>query len=227
MDDLRYMGNTLVIAPHADDEILGCGGTLSRLAAAGCPTTVAIVTKGTAPQFSEKLVSQIYAETKAAHHLVGVGKTIYLDLPAAALDTVPAAQLNAALAGLMQDVAPETVFVPFVGDIHMDHQLTFLAALVASRPRHLGAPRRIYAYETLSETNWYAPGITPAFIPNVFVDISKTLETKLDAFRCFASQVREFPDERSIEAIRALAIMRGASMYLGAAEAYMLVRQID
>lgn len=221
------MGKTLVIAPHPDDEILGCGGTLARLAADGCPTAVAIVTTGRPPQFSEGLVSRLSVETKAAHDLIGVGDTRYLDLPAAALDTVPAAQLNAVLGNLVQDFAPDTVFIPFVGDVHVDHQLTFLAAMVASRPRHLRAPRRIYAYETLSETNWYAPGITPAFIPNVFVDISQTLEKKLDAFRCFKSQIRDFPDERSIEAIRALAVMRGASMYRGAAEAFMLVRQID
>lgn len=221
------MGKTLVIAPHPDDEILGCGGTLARLASDGCPTTVAIVTTGRPPQFSEDFVSRVSVETKAAHDLIGVSETRHLDLPAAALDTVPAAQLNAALAKLVQDLAPETVFIPFVGDVHVDHQLTFLAAMVASRPRHLQAPRRIYAYETLSETNWYAPGITPAFIPNVFVDISQTLEKKLDAFRCFKSQIREFPDERSIDAIRALAVMRGASMYRGAAEAFMLVRQID
>jgi LmbE family N-acetylglucosaminyl deacetylase len=227
MGDLRYMGKTLVIAPHPDDEILGCGGTMARLVADDCPVTIAIVTKGMAPQFSEAFVQQIRAEAKASHNLIGVSDTRYLDLPAAALDTVPATELNATLARLVQDVQPDTIFVPFVGDIHTDHQLTFLAAMVASRPRDLTAPRRIYAYETLSETNWYAPGITPAFVPNVFIDISDTLETKLDAFQRFESQVKQFPDERSIEAIRALAVMRGASMYRRAAEAFMLVRQID
>lgn len=227
MGDLRYMGRTLVIAPHPDDEILGCGGTMARLADDGCPVTVAIVTKGMAPQFSDAFVSQIRAEAKASHSLIGISDTRYLDLPAAALDTVPATELNAALASLVRDVEPETIFLPFVGDIHTDHQLTFLAAMVAARPRDIKAPRRIYAYETLSETNWYAPGITPAFIPNVFIDISDTLEKKLGAFRCFESQVRAFPDERSIEAIGALAAMRGASMYRRAAEAFMLIRQID
>ena len=227
MGDLRYMGKTLVIAPHPDDEILGCGGTMARLVADGCPVTVAVVTKGMAPQFSDAFITQIRKEASAAHALIGVQDTRYLDLPAAALDTVPATQLNATLGRLVHDVQPETVFVPFVGDIHTDHQLTFLAAMVASRPRDLNAPRRIYAYETLSETNWYAPGITPAFIPNVFIDISETIEQKIASFQCFDSQVRAFPDERSIEAIRALAIMRGASMYRRAAEAFMLVRQID
>lgn len=227
MDSLTFLGKVLVIAPHPDDEILGCGGTMLRLVAEGADVSVAIVTKGQEPQFPAEMVAGIRAETKAAHALIGISETHYLDLPAAALDRMSATELNGALAKLVQDVQPDTLFLPFVGDIHTDHQLTFLAAMVAARPRHANAPRRIYAYETLSETNWYAPGITPAFVPNVFIDISETLERKLDAFRCFESQVREFPDERSIEAIRALAIMRGASMYRKAAEAFMLVRQID
>lgn len=227
MGNLAYLGKVLVIAPHPDDEILGCGGTMARILAEGGNVEVAIVTKGQQPQFPVEMVEGIRAETKAAHKLLGLATTHYLDLPAAALDRMSATELNGALAGLVQDTQPDTLFLPFIGDIHTDHQLTFLAAMVAARPRHERAPRRIYAYETLSETNWYAPGITPAFIPNVFIDISETLERKLDAFRCFESQVREFPDERSIEAIRALAIMRGASMYRKAAEAFMLVRQID
>lgn len=227
MDDLNYMGKVLVIAPHPDDEILGCGGTIARLSQSGAEVVVAIVTRGMAPQFSDEFVSNIRAEAKTSHTMVGVTETVYLDLPAAALETVPATKLNGTLAKLVQDVRPDTLFVPFVGDIHTDHQLTFLAAMVAARPRDEYAPKRIYAYETLSETNWYAPGVTPAFVPNVFIDITETLELKLDAFRCFESQVKIFPDERSIEAIRALATVRGASMYLKAAEAFMLIRQID
>lgn len=227
MDDLNYMGKVLVIAPHPDDEILGCGGTIARLSQSGAEVVVAIVTRGMAPQFSDEFVANIRAEAKTSHAMVGVKETVYLDLPAAALETVPATKLNGTLAKLVQDVRPDTLFVPFVGDIHTDHQLTFLAAMVAARPRDEYAPKRIYAYETLSETNWYAPGVTPAFVPNVFIDITETLELKLDAFRCFESQVKIFPDERSIEAIRALATMRGASMYLKAAEAFVLIRQID
>jgi N-acetylglucosamine malate deacetylase 1 len=104
--------------------------------------------------------------------------------------------------------------------------LVFQAALVAARPRHDHAPLRVYAYETLSETNWYAPGVTPTFAPNVYVDVDTTIETKIAAFACFASQVKSFPDERSFEAIRALAAVRGATVHRRAAEAFMLIRQI-
>ena len=116
--------------------------------------------------------------------------------------------------------------MPFPGDIHRDHQLVFEAAMVAARPAGPVYPLRILAYETLSETNWNAPFLTPAFTPNVFIDIAETLETKLAAFAAFASQVRAFPAERSVEALSALARLRGATVHRAAAEAFVLVREV-
>ncbi|MBT2134058.1 PIG-L family deacetylase [Croceibacterium sp. LX-88] len=226
MSDLKHFGRVLVIAPHPDDEILGCGGTIARLSAEGQEVHVAVTTQGYPPAFSEESVAQVRREMTSAHEIVRVSQTHVLDLPAAALDQVPASQLNAKLEQLVKDVAPDTLFLPFVGDIHGDHQLIFLASMVAARPRHDKAPSRIFCYETLSETNWYAAPVTPAFVPNVFIDISDTLETKVRAFAAFASQVRPFPDERSIEAIESLARIRGAAVHLRAAEAFVLVREI-
>lgn len=223
---LAEFGRVLVIAPHPDDEILGCGGTLARLASEGHEVHVAVATRGSPPAFSEESVARVAAEMKSAHAQIGIAKTHQLDFPAAALDTVPASELNAAIGQLVAEVRPDTLLLPFVGDIHGDHQLAFLAAMVAARPRNDWAPHRICCYETLSETNWYAPPVTPAFVPNFYVDISGHLETKLRAFQTFESQVRPFPEERSVEAIEALARFRGSTVYLKAAEAFMLVREI-
>jgi carbamoyl-phosphate synthase large subunit len=190
---LDSIATALVLAPHPDDEILGCGGTMARLVAMGRAVHVGIVTSGQPPRFAAQGVAQVRAEAVAAHAAIGVTATHWLDLPAAALDTLAHAELNAAIGQLVREVAPDTLFVPFVGDIHRDHQLVFEAALVAARPRGPGSPRRVYAYETLSETNWNAPYLTPAFLPNMFVDISATLDVKLAAFGLFASQVQPAP----------------------------------
>jgi len=68
--------------------------------------------------------------------------------------------------------------------------------------------------------------MAPGFVPNVFVDISAQLERKLEAMSLFASQQRDFPHERSLAAIRALATLRGLTVHRPAAEAFMLVRQV-
>lgn len=227
MDGLAHLGRVLVIAPHPDDEVLGCGGTMARLADNGQEVHVGIVTRGYEPAFSNALVEQVRGELAEAHAILGVTQCHFLDLPAAALDTLPGAELNAAIVGLVRRVAPDTLFIPFFGDIHRDHQLVFNAALVASRPRERDVPRRIYAYETLSETNWAAPGVTEAFVPNVFLDVSDTIHRKLEAFATFGSQVKAFPDERSLETLKALATVRGSTVYRNSAEAFMLIREIS
>lgn len=226
MTSIASLGRVLVIAPHPDDEILGCGGTIARLVADGHEVHVLVATTGKPPAFSAEGVAQVRSEMAAAHAFLGITETHTLDLPAAALDTVPAATINAEIGKVVNDLTPDTLFVPFYGDVHGDHQLVFTAAMVAARPRHDRAPATILAYETLSETNWYAPPVTPAFIPNVYIDISQTLDAKLDAFRKFESQVRPFPEERSVEAIEALARFRGSTVYCKAAEAFVNVRQI-
>lgn len=225
-DTLNHLGKTLIIAPHPDDEVLGCGGTMARLADSGQEVHVAIVTKGYEPAFSSESVEQVRAELVEAHKILGVTQCHFLDLPAAALDTLAGAELNAAIGGLVSKVAPQTLFLPFLGDIHRDHQLIFTAGLVAARPRGPDVPRRIYAYETLSETNWAAPGVTEMFAPNVFIDVSETIQRKLRAFGCFESQVKPFPDERSLKTIEALSMVRGSTVYLPSAEAFMLLREI-
>src|SRR5918996_4215876 len=225
-DDLLDTGRVLVIAPHPDDEVLGAGGTVARLSEAGAEVVIAIVTRGAPPLFAQAGAAKVRCEARAAHAHLGVARTGFLDQPAARLDEVPHHELNRALGELVREVAPDTLLLPFVGDIHLDHQLTFLSAMVAARPHGAAFPGRILCYETLSETNWNAPFMTPSFVPNVFVDISAQLERKLEAMRLYDSQQRDFPHERSLAAIRALAMLRGSTVHRPAGEAFMLVRQV-
>ena len=225
-DDLLAWRRVLVIAPHPDDEVLGAGGTIARLSDAGAEVVVGIVTKGAPPLFAEAAVEEVRCEAQAAHAHLGIARTVFLSQPAARLDEVPHYRLNQALGELLRAVAPDTLLLPFVGDIHLDHQLIFLSGLVAARPRGIDCPRRILCYETLSETNWNAPLISPTFAPNVFVDVSAQLERKLEAMSLYRSQQRDFPHERSLATIRALAMLRGSTVHRTAAEAFMLVRQV-
>lgn len=219
-------GRILVVAPHPDDEVLGAGGTIARAVAGGQEVFVVIATRAYPPHFDADLVARGRAEAALAHALLGVRETFAFDFPAAALDTVDHRDMNAAFGRLVREVRPDVLLLPFPGDIHRDHQLVFESALVAARPNGGVAPRRVYCYETLSETNWNAPFLTPGFQPNVFVDVSEHVETKVRAMETYASQVQPFPHERSAEAIRALAALRGSTIGVRAAEAFVLVREI-
>lgn len=220
-------GTLVVLAPHPDDEVLGAGGTMARRAAEGAAVHVVVVTRGYPPLFPEEENGICREETARAHARLGVRATHFLDLPAAGLDTLPHREVNARLGAVLAELAPDEVLLPFSGDVHRDHRLVFESALVALRPHGRRSPAAIHAYETLSETNWNAPFVTPAFHPTRFVELTtEHLEAKLEALRCFVSQMRSPPHERSLEAARALALLRGAAVHVAAAEAFVTVRSV-
>ena len=220
-----------MVAPHADDETIGCGGTIARLAAEGHRVTVAIMTghgeNGPHPIFSREVFDHIRAEAVKAHRLLGVSETVLHEIPSVQVAEQPLWEVNGIVQRLFARVEPDVVFVPFQYDLHEDHRRIFAACSVAWRPsseigRQIGA---VYAYETPSETHWNFHNVEPGFTPNVWFDISDHLDTKVAALRCFESQIDRYPGARSLEALEALARFRGSQMHMEAAEAFVLVRQ--
>lgn len=219
--------NVLVIATHADDEVLGCGGVIARHADRGDKVHVAVVTRGDPAVFPPAYVEEIFNELRAAHRLLGSAGIHFLDLPSPRLDTVPGYALADALRKLIFDLQAEVVYAPYQADLHVDHQAVYQAALVASRPINGCPVRRLLCYETLSETDWGSPFGQSAFAPTVFVDISDYLDRKLQAMQCYRSQLKAPPHSRSLQSLEALARLRGGTVSMPAAEAFMLVREIS
>lgn len=221
--------NVLVIAPHADDETIGLGGAIARHAAEGDVVTVAIVTgHGSEPHplWPRATWDRVRAEARQAMAILGVRELLFEEVPAVLVAEQPAWQLNATTAKLVEHARPDVLYVPFPYDLHKDHREIFHSLSVSWRPSSpIGRGiREIYCYEVLSETHWNIPYVEPGFLPNAFVDISAHLDTKLRALACYESQLRPSPDPRSIEAVRALAVLRGHQMGMSAAEALVTVR---
>jgi LmbE family N-acetylglucosaminyl deacetylase len=218
----------LVIAPHADDEVLGMGGTIARLSNEGKRVVVAVATgHGEAPHplWDREVWDVVRSECRRAAGILGVAEVLFRELPAACLDSTPAWQTNQVIAELIGEVAPSEVYVPFPFDLHRDHEAIAYAVSVATRPylKSAGSIERVLAYETLTETHLAPPYLTPAFQPNVYVDISATLDTKLEAFCAYESQIQDDSLPRSIAALRALATLRGTHIGCAAAEAFVLL----
>lgn len=218
--------NILVIAPHPDDEILGVGGTIAKHASQGDEVYVAVVTKGCEPLFPAESVEKVRTECREADRLLGVKETYFMDFPAAMIETVPRYEFNEAFIKLIQDICPHVVYIPHRGDMQLDHKMVVDAAMVALRPKYEHIVKRIYAYETLSETGWDVPNTVNEFIPTVYQDISTYLDKKLEALAIFKSQLAAYPNPRSLQAVRALAMYRGSTVNMAAAEAFELVREI-
>ncbi len=223
------LNKILIIAPHCDDEILGCGGTMAKLTQNGHDVFVAIVTNGHlgAPElFSAEGTKKVRSEALQSHKILGVKETFFLDFPAPRLDTIPSYQLSIAISKIIKDKEIGVLYIPHRGDIHKDHRITYEAALVAARPINGCSVKRILAYETLSETEWAPPFGDDAFIPTVFESIEGFLDKKLEAFSCFSTQIKEFPHPRSLKNIEILSNFRGATVGKNNAEAFMLIREI-
>lgn len=219
------MNRLLIIAPHPDDEVLGCGGTMIKHIKTGDEVYVCIATRGKAPLATEESVIKSRTEAAKCHQSIGVKDTIFLDFPAVMIEKENRYEINQQLLDLIIKVNPDEVYLPHWGDMQKDHQVIADAGMVALRPKYKTNVKRIYSYETLSETGWNAPSIQNEFIPNVFVDISDYLEQKLTALSYYKSQINIFPDARSLGAVEALAKYRGAVMHMRAAEAFMLIRE--
>ena len=218
------MKNILIIAPHPDDEILGCGGTMLKYINEGNNIYVCIVTHAEPPIYPKGASIPIQAAAKKCHQWMGVKKTFFLDFPTVMLETVDRYKINNAILNVINETKADTVFIPHYGDMQKDHQIVAEACMVSVRPKYEHKVTEVYGYETMSETAWNIPNVQNEFIPNVFVDISDFIVSKLEAMKYYDSQLSPFPDARSLEAIEALARYRGALMHMKAAEAFMLLR---
>lgn len=216
---------TLVIAPHPDDELLGCGGTLLRRKAEGAEIAWLIVTAITQEGgwTAERIASREQEIAQVAERL-GVARLYNLKLPTTRLDGLEIGEIIGRFSEVFKDFEPEEVFLPSRSDVHTDHKVVFDAGTSCCKWFRYPSVRRVLAYETLSETDF---GLDPAssFLPNVFIDISAQLETKLELLTLYRSELGEFPFPRSLEAVTALARVRGAASGYQAAEAFQLLRE--
>ncbi|MCJ7840669.1 PIG-L family deacetylase [Lederbergia sp. NSJ-179] len=213
----------LVFAPHNDDEVLGVGGTIAKHVANGDEVFVCEVTVGK----NKERANKIKQEALAAHKILGVTKTLFLDFPVVGLADLPKVELNKAIHIIVQQIKPEVAYIPHKGDMHIDHKIVAESAMVALRPVECPDLKAIYAYETLSETEWNIPSIDNIFVPNVYNDITDTIDKKIEAMKCYKSQLYVFPHPRSLEAIESLSKLRGSTVCINNVESFMLIRQIN
>lgn len=220
------MRNVLVVAPHPDDETLGCGGTLLRHKEEGDRISWLIMTGVHEKHgFSAERVRSRAREIETVAGLYGFDKTFNLAFPTTLLDTLPMGQMIGEVAAVFNDAAPAVVYLPYRGDVHSDHAVTFDVVSACTKWFRYPSVRRILSYEVLSETDFGLNPDSSGFRPNVFVDIAPHLEKKIAIFEHYAGESAAYPFPRSEKALRALAHCRGAASGFGAAEAFMLTRE--
>lgn len=211
----------LVIASHPDDEILGSGGTIKKLINDGFEIVTVIVAKG-----RKEEEHHIQKFTSLANSHLGVGKVIFMQFPNLKLNTVPLHEITKEIEKLLDTYTPDIIFTHHYGDLNQDHQVTFQAVMTAARPLPGKKPIEILCFETVSSSEWTQNTQDKLFKPTYFVDISDTINDKLEALRHYDVEMRTFPHPRSYEGVQHLARVRGMTVGVEYAEAFEIIRRV-
>jgi LmbE family N-acetylglucosaminyl deacetylase len=217
--------NVLVIAAHADDETLGCGGTLLQHRRREDAMDWLIASSPWEPRWQAEEIERKAADVQRVANAYRIREVVELGHRSGELELVPVRELMSGIERAVLKTRPEIVYLVHPGDVHTDHGAVFTAVMSVLKPfrmAHLGV-RRILAYETLSSSDAAA---RPSFAPTVFVDISGELEEKLRVMALYRSELQPEPLPRSVSSIRALARHRGATVAVEYAESFVLVREL-
>jgi len=222
----------VVIAAHPDDEVLGCGGTIARMAGEGCLVHVLLMGDGETSRIDlPEMIDahQIKVRNSAslsAGSILGCTSVTQLAFPDNRMDSIALLDVVKHIEAFILKYTPEVVFTHHSGDVNIDHRIVHDAVIAACRPQPKFSIREIFFFEVPSSTEWRPPSSGEHFCPNWFVDISETLDIKVQALKAYQDELRPFPHPRSLKSVEALATWRGASVGVTAAEAFVLGRKI-
>lgn len=230
---MRKLETVLVVAAHPDDEVLGCGGTLARMASEGRAVHILLMADGETSRVADagqmsvpgRLAAR-NAAASAACKILGCTSVEMLTLPDNRLDRLELLDVVKHIEAFVQRYQPSAVLTHHAGDVNIDHRVVHDAVITACRPQPGHPVKELLFFEVPSSTEWRPPGSAEPFNPNWFVDISMTLTKKLEALQAYEAELRAFPHPRSLKAVDALAQWRGATVGVEAAEAFVLGRKL-
>jgi LmbE family N-acetylglucosaminyl deacetylase len=225
--------NILAVVAHPDDELLGCGATLRRMADEGHHVYSCVLCANAEARHARPDVERLHKLAAESARMIGIEESVQYAFPNIQFNRVPHLEVVQAIEDAIVRFTPSWIFTHFPGDLNVDHRVTVEATMAAAAlPQRMSRgldPRlveRIYLFEVPTSTDWAWPA-AGGFTPNAFVAVDRTLETKLAALRHFDGALKAAPHSRTEENVRALAKVRGAQISVGSAEAFQLVRDVQ
>ncbi|UCB56964.1 MAG: PIG-L family deacetylase [Candidatus Omnitrophota bacterium] len=215
----------LVIAPHMDDEVLGCGGAIARHVMNGDELFISFIAHRIYNHQFDKEKDDLEKQHAAkAKGVLGYKESVFFNLNDERLDAC-IQDIVIPLEKYILKIRPDIVYCPFRGDNNQDHRAVFDAIRVAARPSAAAFIKRILMYEVASSTEQSPPMYENIFLPNFYVNITEHIDKKVEAFRCYETEKRPYPHPRCEEALRVLAKKRGVEAGFEYAESFMILRE--
>lgn len=219
------MSTVLVLAAHPDDELLGVGGTLARHVHGGDAVHAVVLAEGASSRYRSGLAEDLAKSAQRAAEMLRLSSLELWDLPDQRLDTLPLIDVVQRVEAVVDELRPDLVYTHFPGDVNADHEVVARAAWTACRPYVLPRLRRFAVFETPSSTEWGWSAGSP-FTPSLYVDVTGTLDAKLEAMACYETELRPPPHPRSLGALRERAAYWGSRVGRQSVEPFQVLREV-
>lgn len=226
------MSRVLVVAAHPDDELLGLGGTVKKRVLAGDEVHCLILGEGQTSRstssynFDQNIIDQLHLDARNAGEIIGFMSMEFSNFPDNRFDQIDLLDIIQTVEKQVKRLKPDIIYTHYQGDLNIDHRITFDAVLTACRPQGDYVVCEIYAFETPSSTEWGFNRDKLSFCPNVFEEITNTIQFKLEAMSCYTSELREYPHPRSLKALEIIALRWGTVVGKEYVEAFELIRSV-
>jgi len=226
------MKRVLIIAAHPDDEILGCGGLISKYQSRGVIFKVVFIGEGSTCRFEDPTcekgllaIKQRNSSAIKALNVLKIKDIEFNNLPCGRLDQTPIISINKIIEKSIKSFMPDTVLTHSPSDANNDHKIVFNATIMATRPGAKNHVNTVMSYEVLSSSEW---AYVETFTPSYFEELTeKDVELKYQALSHYESEIKNYPHPRSSDGVKALAMMRGMQSGFKFAEAFHLIRMFQ
>lgn len=215
----------LIVVAHPDDEVLGAGATMYKLAQEGHSVNVCILSGEVNARTHRPSTDELHEDVNTSMNILGVERVIKGDFPNIEFNTVPHLKLVQFIEKAIIETNAKVIFTHHPADLNNDHLHTSLACQAAvrlsQRRTDVTPLKELLFMEVLSATEWALNKGMNHFSPNTYVEVGEaSVDKKIEALSRYRGVMRDYPHPRSNEALKGLAAYRGGQAGMVYAEAF-------
>jgi LmbE family N-acetylglucosaminyl deacetylase len=222
----------LICVAHPDDETIGCGGAIAHHVKNKDKVFCIYMTNGVGARHSktkDKLIHQRRKNSLLAEKILGFKwlSDYCGDFPDNGMDKVKLLDVVKKIEKAKKKIMPHIIYTHNPHDLNVDHKIVAEATLIAFRPQAKEVWKKILAFEIPSSTDFAYFKKNKTFQPNYFLDIKKFWKKKKKALQAYKTEIKKFPNSRSLKGIEILSKFRGMQNGLSQAEAFQILKELN